>query len=152
MSGSVHQFLALLGLTGVLDLFHVGVRASCLAVLADVLVRLVGHVDNRLLALSQECLSLPLAFSVLRHEQFQLIPVGTGQRRRLLVDLRLQATNRQLKQLILPLGLEHLLMQKIALLLQIVGLALLFLDFFGLLVLFFFHPDLVVPYTLNGLL
>lgn len=151
MRRRVHHFLALLGLTGVLDLFHVGVRASCLAVLADVLVSLVSHVDDWLLALRQECLSLLVAI-VLWHEQFQLIPLGTGQRRRLLVDLRLQATNRQLKQLILPLGLEHLLMQKIALLLQIVGLALLFLDFFGLLVLFFFHPDLVVPYTLNGLL
>lgn len=151
MSGSVHQFLALLGLTGVLYLFHVRVRASCLAVLADVLVSLVSHVDNRLLALRQECLSLLVAI-VLWHEQFQLIPLGTGQRWRLLVDLRLQSTNRQLEQLILPLRLEHLLMQKIALLLKIVGLALLFLDFFGLLVLFLFHPDLVVPNTLDGLL
>ena len=149
MRGSVHHFLALLGLAGVLDLFHVGVRASCLAVLADVL-RLVSHVDNWLLALRQECLALLLALVL--HEQFQLIPLGTGQRWRLLVDLRLQPANSQLEQLILPLGLEHLLVKEIALLLQVVRLALLFLDFFCLLVLFFFHPDLVVANALDGLL
>lgn len=149
MRGSVHHFLALLGLAGVLDLFHVGVRASRLAVLADVL-RLVSHVDNWLLALRQECLALLLALVL--HEQFQLIPLGTGQRWRLLVDLRLQPANSQLEQLILPLGLEHLLVKEIALLLQVVRLALLFLDFFCLLVLFFFHPDLVVANALDGLL
>lgn len=150
MRGSVHHFLALLGLAGVLDLFHVGVRASRLAVLADVLVRLVSHVDNWLLALRQECLALLVA--IILHEQFQLIPLGTGQRWRLLVDLRLQPANSQLEQLILPLGLEHLLVKEIALLLQVVRLALLFLDFFCLLVLFFFHPDLVVANALDGLL
>ena len=118
-----------------------------------VTLSLVCDADDWLLALGQECLAaLLLPISILRHEQFQLISFSIWQSSRLLVDLGLQAADRELEQLVLPLGLQDLLVQEVALLLQVVRLALLLLDLLGLLVLFLLHPDLVVPDTLYRLL
>ena len=148
----VHHLLAILSLAHVLHLLHIGVRGPDLALLANVPLSLIRHVHHRLFALGQEGVALLVGFRFLGHEQFQLISLSIWQSSWLLVDLSLQATDGELEQLVLPLGFEHLLMQEVALLLQVVRLAFLLFYFLCLLVLFFLHSYLVIPDALNSLL
>ena len=68
------------------------------------------------------------------------------------VNLSLKPVYSHPEELVLPLGLEHLLLQEVSFLLYVVGLALPLLLFFLHLVLLFLHPNLVVSDALDRLL
>lgn len=86
------------------------------------------------------------------HKLFQLVSIRAWECLLLLVHLLHESANGQLEQLVLSLRFQYLLVKKISLLLEVIRAASPFLDLFYLLVFFLFHPNLIIPNTLNSLL
>lgn len=149
MGGRVH-LLAVLYLAEL----ALGICCRCTDLaLIDVLA--LGDVHGWLLALGEEGLAdrlLCLSFILVVHDLFEFIPERAWKGCGLLFHLALKSADRKLEQFILSLRLEHLLVQEVPLLLEIIGFTLQLLYFLYLIVFLFLHFNLIISDALDGFL